>query len=382
MGIYLKGNSKILMMSKCVNGLKYYQSSCTASKMRAKYAYEKWSSELQERLKNGNEPAKQIKILINNSIKPITFAELGQRYLDYAGGRLKSYDRLKSFINTLNKHFGNKKLGDFNMITVENMQSDIIKKGLSVAYTNRLTAVLKRMFVKATDWELITEEDLKRIRKVKLLKGEVKRLRYLADDEAARLISNCDNYLKPILIMALNTGMRKSEIMNLTWDRVDMLNRVILLDTSKNGERREIPINNNLYESLTGIIRQINVKYVFFNPRTLKPYKDIKKGFSAALGKSHILDFRFHDLRHTFASQLVMKSVDLATVRDLMGHKDIKMTLRYSHLSKTHLKDAVNVLNKKNYYHFTTTNGKEGNAGSVNPLILMEPAIGIEPTTR
>ena len=116
------------MMSKCVNGLKYYQSSCTASKMQAKYAYEKWSSELQEQLKNGNEPTKQIKILINNSIKPITFAELGQRYLDYAGGRLKSHDRLKSFINTLNKHFGNKKLGGFNMITVENMQSDIIKK--------------------------------------------------------------------------------------------------------------------------------------------------------------------------------------------------------------------------------------------------------------
>ncbi len=77
-----------------------------------------------------------------------------------------------------------------------------------------------------------------------------------------------------------------------------------------------------------------------------------------------------------------MKSVDLATVRDLMGHKDIKMTLRYSHLSKTHLRDAVNVLNKKNYYRFTTANGKEGNAEPANPLYLMEPAIGIEPTTR
>ena len=368
MGIYLKGNSKIWMMSKCVNGIKYTKSSATSLKTEAKYLYEKWSSELQEQLKNGNKPGKQVKILTNNFIKPITFAELGQRYMDYAGGRLKSHDRLKSFINTLNKHFGNKKLGDFNMLTIENMQSDIIKKGLSVAYTNRLTAVLKRMFVKAMDWEIITEDDLKRIRKVKLLKGEVKRLRYLADDEAERLVSHCEPYLKPIVTTALNTGMRKSEILNLTWDRVDMLNRVILLDTTKNGERREIPINDNLYVALTGIIRQINVKYVFFNPRTLKPYKDIKKAFSAALSKSHILDFRFHDLRHTFASQLVMKSVDLATVRDLMGHKDIKMTLRYSHLSKTHLKDAVNVLNKKNYYHFTTANEKEENAGSSNPL--------------
>jgi hypothetical protein len=78
MGIYLKGNSKIWMMSKCVNGIKYTKSSATYLKTEAKYLYEKWSSELQEQLKSGNKPAKQVKILTDNSIKPITFAELGK----------------------------------------------------------------------------------------------------------------------------------------------------------------------------------------------------------------------------------------------------------------------------------------------------------------
>ena len=83
---------------------------------------------------------------------------------------------------------------------------------------------------------------------------------------------------------------------------------------------------------------------MFYNQETLKPYFDIKKSFATALKKSHIIDFRFHDLRHTFASWLVMKGIDLTTVKELLGHKCITMTLRYSHLSNVHLQDAVKVL--------------------------------------
>jgi integrase len=155
--------------------------------------------------------------------------------------------------------------------------------------------------------------------------------------------------------MALNTGMRKGEILNLKWDGVDLLNRVILIDNdkTKNGKSRKIPINDTLYKTVFAVskVRRINVPYVFYNPDTLKPFRDIEKGFRSALKKSHITDFRFHDLHHTFASQLVMGGVDLVTVRDLMGHKDIKMTLRYSHLSNSHLIEGVKVLDSK----FTTS---------------------------
>ena len=134
--------------------------------------------------------------------------------------------------------------------------------------------------------------------------------------------------------------MRKSEILKLTWDRVDLKNRLILLDKTKNGERREIPINKTLFNTLSMLIRHIS-GYVFANPKTGKAYDNLKRSWQSALRKSHILDFHFHDLRHTFASWLVMKGVDLTTVKELLGHKDIKMTLRYSHLSKPHVRNAV-----------------------------------------
>ena len=244
--------------------------------------------------------------------------------------------------------FGDIKLIDFNSKIIENMQNAIIGKGLSISYANRLAAVLKSMMAKALDWDMITENDLKRIRKAKQLKGEIKRLKYLSEEEVDRLISNCEPYLKPIVITALNTGMRSGEIRSLTWDRVDLKNRIILLDKTKNGERREIPINDTLYQTLSGLIRNLKTDYVFHNPDTLKPYYDIKKSWQTALKKSHILDFHFHDLRHTFASWLVMAGVDLATVKDLMGHKDITITLRYSHLAASHIKAAVSFLDKKN----------------------------------
>ncbi len=341
MGIYKKANSNNFMMSKTVNGLTYFKSSGTNLKMEARATFDRWVIELKEQILTGK-PVRQEREPINN----YTFSELADKYLEFTDGRLKSHSRLKSFIKKLIKTFGNIRLDDFNLILIENMQSEIIKNNLSVAYANRLTAILKRMFTKALDWEMINEEDLKLVRKAKQLKGENKRLRYLSEDEAQRLINNCDNHLKPIVITALNTGMRKGEILHLTWDRVDLKNRIILLDITKNGERREIPINNILYNVLFGIVRSLKTDYVFYNPATLKSYYEIKKSFTTALRKSHIIDFHFHDLRHTFASWLVMGGIDLTTVKDLLGHKDITMTLRYSHLAASHISNAVKVLEK------------------------------------
>jgi integrase len=342
-GIYKLKNSKNFWMRKSINGIKHCKSTETTSKMRAISIYEDWITDLKETVKNGGQVIKKQEHIL-------TFSELSIKYLEFANGRLKSYDRIRSFVNTLNKYFAKKRLIDFTVLDIENMQTDIIKQVLSVAYANRLTAILKRMFTKALEWELINDDVIKTIKKVKLLKGEIKRLRYLSYDEQERLINVCSEYLKPIVITALNTGMRKSEILHLTWGRVDLKNKVILLDITKNGERREIPINDTLYQVLSGIIRNIKIAYVFYNPETLKPYYDIKKSWQTALKRAHILDFRFHDLRHTFASSLVMAGVDLATVQKLLGHKTINMTLRYAHLSNIHLKDAVNKLDKNKRY--------------------------------
>ena len=91
---------------------------------------------------------------------------------------------------------------------------------------------------------------------------------------------------------------------------------------------------------------------MFYDPATGKPYGDIKRGFHSAMRKAGIKDFVFHDLRHTFASHLIMAGVDITTVSKLLGHRSLTMTLRYSHLAPAHLAEAVNKL--KNYYNSTT----------------------------
>ena len=352
MGIYKKKGSKYYMMTKCINGIKYFQSTGTNYKTEAQAVYERWASELRQQADNGG-------IVKNKEIKPaaetdVYFSELAERYIDWVKGRQKSYNVKKYIVKILAGRFKNMRLTCFNYDVLESVQTNYIQKDFKPAYINKIITILKHMFTKALDWELIDEEILKKVRKVKLLKGEIKRLRYLSDEEAERLVINCEPYLKPIVLTALNTGMRRGEIFGLTWDRVDLKNSIILLDKTKNGERREVPINDNLYEILNSIVRRLDVPYVFFNPKTLKPYDNLKRSFATALSKSHILDFRFHDLRHTFASQLIMKGVDLVTVKELLGHKDIKMTLRYSHLSHAHIKNAVNVLNKKSYLFLTS----------------------------
>ena len=375
MGIYKKANSNNFMMSKTVNGLTYFKSSGTNLKMEARANFDRWVVELKEQIRTGKPVKREEEPIINNS----TFSELADKYLEFIDGRLKSFYGVSGFVRTLTKRFKDKPLNGFNMEDLELLQTEWIKKNYSVAYANRLIIILRRMFKKAIDWNMANEDLLKKV-SISLLKGETKRLRYLSENEAERLISHCEPYLKPIVITALNTGMRKSEILQLTWDRVDMLNRVILLDTTKNGERRELPINQTLYNALSSITRHIKCDYVFYNPETLKPYYDVKKSFAAALRKSKILNFRFHDLRHTFASWLVMGGVDLTTVKELLGHKDVKMTLRYSHLAASHISNAVKVLEKNFTVSLPHTDNKK--SGYQESLILMEPAIGIEPTTR
>lgn len=235
----------------------------------------------------------------------------------------------------------------FNTVIVDQLRTDLINKGYKPASNNKVTNLLKTMLNKAIEWEMVTEDVLKRIRKVKPLKDSGKRLRYLSIEEVQTLISKCDTHLKPIVITALNTGMRRGEILNLQWEKnIDLKHGFILLEQgmTKNGSRREIPINDTLRGVLQGLTRRLDIPHVFYDSVTGKPCKDVKRSFNTAMRRAGIRDFHFHDLRHTFASHLVMSGIDLTTVSKLLGHKSLNITLRYSHLSPGHLNKAVNVL--------------------------------------
>lgn len=288
-------------------------------------------------IKEGKQP--EIKRIANH-----TFRELAEKYIQWMQGRHRSAESKKYRINIILSHFGNLPLRHFNTLSVEQYQTILINKGLKPATVNKHISILKAMIKKAVDWNMVEDGTLKRVRKVKQLTENNKRLRYLSKEECYTLINSCDPHLKPIVITALNTGARKEEILSLEWDNVDLKHGFILLDKTKNGDRREIPINETLRATLQNPMRRLDIPYVFYDPVDGKRYKDVKRSFKTAIKRAGITDFRFHDLRHTFASQLVMSGVDITTVKELLGHRDIKMTLRYAHLAPSHKVKAMDIL--------------------------------------
>ncbi len=298
-------------------------------------------------------------------IKPTLFRDLAKEYELWAE-KQKGFKSKQGFIKKLLARFANINLLQLRTKAIDRYQSDLLKEGLKPSSTNRIMAALKHMITKAVEWEMATEETLRRVRKVKQLHENNRRLRFLSKEEIAILLDTCDDHLRPVVLMALNTGMRKGEILGLTWDQVDLKHGFILLTDTKNGERREIPINQTLHATLVALPRHIIGPYVFWQGEG-KAYKDVKSSFRSACRRAGIKDFRFHDLRHTFASHLVMAGVDLTTVKELLGHKSITMTMRYAHLAPSHKAKAVAMLEQLHDNYMTIQANAEKKHLTIQP---------------
>jgi Site-specific recombinase XerD len=322
-----------------IDGLQKWESSKSAEKKDAEYLLACRRKEVSE----GTAP------LIPAKRMNATFSDLATKYDAFVQNQ-RAYKTKKNFIDNLVREFGSIKLQNFSLSLLEAYQSRRLAEGRKPATVNRYLATVKHMFTKAADWEMIPEETFKRVRRVKLSPENNRRLRYLSIEEASRLVNVAESHLKPILITALNTGMRRGEILGLRWDQVDLKHGFILLDKTKSGKRREIPINQTLLETFRMMIavRRLDIPFVFFDSRSSKPFLSVKRAFGTACRRANLFDFHFHDLRHTFASQLVMNGVDITTISKLLGHTSLTMTLRYSHLSPNHLRSAVNVLSFNN----------------------------------
>jgi integrase len=260
----------------------------------------------------------------------------------------KSYvtkcDRIRLLLDD-DKAFGKYNLGDFTVEAAETYMSRRIAEGRNTCHHKPCDSVLKHMLGKAVLWEKVSEEKIKKVLKVKLLEEHNIRTRFLSKEECRLLLETCPAYLKPIVQTALSTGMRKDEILSLTLDKVDFIHNQIVLVWTKNGENRHIPINGALRSVFEGLAAT-NVdghRYVFHDQHGQR-YQDVKRGFPRACKRAGITNLTFHDLRHTFASHLVMAGVDITTVSKLLGHKDLTMTLRYAHLAPGHLSKAISVV--------------------------------------
>lgn len=152
----------------------------------------------------------------------------------------------------------------------------------------------------------------------------------------------------PMVLLSINTGLRQGELFHLDWSMVNLSEGSLILagGITKNSSSRYIPLNDEAKHIMQCLHNKSVIKEgLVFPSKNNQPFNNIKRSWSSVLKKAQITQFRWHDLRHHFASKLVMAGVDLNTVRELLGHSDIKMTLRYSHLASEHKVNAVRKIN-------------------------------------
>lgn len=273
----------------------------------------------------------------------IKFEDFSEEFLNlYSKPNKKSWKSDEYNLRNITPFFKGKNLYEITVEDIERFKA-ARSKSVGPATVNRDLATIKTMLNKAVEWGKIEKSPAKN---VKFLREPNGRLRYLEKEEIQKLLSNCSPRIKPIITLALFTGMRRGEVLGLKWHDIDFHRGIIYLLDTKNGAKREVFMNALVKKALVGVRKNPESPYIFC-AKNGRPYHDIRKSFFTALKNSGILNFRFHDLRHTFASQLVMAGIDINTVRELLGHKDIRMTLRYSHLSSDYKKRAVDILGQQ-----------------------------------
>jgi len=204
-------------------------------------------------------------------------------------------------------------------------------------------ARLKRLFSLCLEWGLC---DRNPASKVKLLRKDNKRVRYLSESEEAKLMEAACPALRKVIQFALHTGMRRGEILGLKWSDIHLQTPVIVIPATraKGKKERVIPLNKVVLSILYSLPRPSDRDALVFANKNGGTWDRMRKLWEKAIKSSGIKDFRFHDTRHTYASRMVSKGIDLAVIKELLGHSDYETTLRYAHLTPERLKEAVAVL--------------------------------------
>lgn len=280
-------------------------------------------------------------------------------------------------------HMADKPLDEYTGEMFEQWKTIRLKAGIKPPTINRNLSMIRSLFSKAVEWDCINNHPLVRVKSLKVDRQPV--TRFLSDDEKKHLVKALHDreerlreardshnrwraqrgynlipdlrehafadHLKPMVTLSLNTGMRWGELTALTWGDVDLQRSMLTVrgHIAKSGTSRHIPLNSAALSTLEQWKKQQpateqTAKHIAFPGKDGKKLDNLDKSWSGILKAAKITDFRWHDMRHTFASNLVMAGVDLNTVRELLGHSDIKMTLRYSHLAPEHKALAVSKL--------------------------------------
>ncbi len=231
----------------------------------------------------------------------------------------------------------------------------VLRKGDGVkpATVNRELAMLSKAFNLAVkEWEWANNNPASKVSKERENNA---RDRWLTIEEEKRLLDISPEWVKQILIFGLNTGLRLGELSSLEWSRVNILNRTILINITKNGEQRTVPLNKSALGVLEKKLKVKSLKndYVFLNRHGGKVnHNSLRNVFHKLIRSAGIDNFRLHDMRHTFATRMAQRGIDIYKISKLLGHKDIKMTQRYAHHCPDSLREGVDILEAD--YNLTT----------------------------
>jgi len=296
-----------------------------------------------------------------------TFDELLDRYIENYEYQPSYQSSKRCMVPHFRETFGGCLLSRISYYDLEryrkNLMNTLVKNSQvrTPATCNREMSCLHHIFTKGVEWEMLERSPFDR-GKTLLFKENNGRLRFLTEDEIDRLLAECPVPLKWIVTCSLHTGMRLSELLTLEWDNVR--NGFIYLTKTKTDESRQIPIDSDLAELLKQIRkeRQLTSPYVFSH-KNGKPYRSIKNPFQAAVKRAGIVNFRFHDTRHTFASHYLMRGGSIKNLQQILGHKQIAMTMRYAHLSKEFARQEIEIMNG-----LTNKSDKQGSQQDVTTM--------------
>lgn len=302
-----------------------------------------------------------------------TFRAFAEKYLDWVQGRIRSIAQERIYIRRLNETFGDTCLSDIDVARAERFMAQRIKeprhhpfrgksarnlseeqrearikawyannpKTISKSYANREVACLRRILNKAVTWKLIPANPLQGLKLYD--EREFIRKRYLKPEEIRALLAACTAHIREIVLFALYTGRRFGEIAGMRWQEVDLENGYVYFPKTKKKEPDQVALPPGARQILAGM-RGDSVGEHVFHTRTGGKISDVRWAFQRALKVAGIANFRFHDLRHTAISYMIMNGIDLKTVAELVGHTTAEMVdKRYGHLSPDHKRIAAEI---------------------------------------
>ena len=264
----------------------------------------------------------------------IKFKDFAQEYFEkHSKVENRSWKSDEHRLRNLCKFFGEKYLFEITALDIQNYKTERLKEA-APATVNRCVAVLRSALNRAIEWGKFHQNNP--ASKIKRLRENNESLRFLTREEIERLYANCEGEIFALVKFALGTGCRRGEIMDLTWQDVDLEQGKVHIRNSKSGKGRTIPMNQTVREVVLSLRKQPDRPQIFSSWRY-----QLRRQFEQALRRANIKGASFHTLRHTFASHAVMRGIDIVTVSRLLGHSTIQMTMRYAKISRDHAEKAI-----------------------------------------